>query len=522
MRIEQLLEYDRNRARQALGDGLWLAAVRDHLGKTRLSSEQMRNLQNPYLDQVRLSTEQQQQLADHALAEIESADPSTNKKYTQWMARQYANGSEPKLEDVTSTLADYVDKFHRLNLKRKLPAGENDISRYKTAKQLYSVMDRYDDPLDDSDQGKADKVYEDGDVKVVIPRDQAAACAYGRQTRWCTAATKGLNYFEQYNRDGPLYILLPKSPQTQGEKYQLHFPSRSYMDQDDDPVDLGWLLTQRFPALGQWFLQNDHPGWRLRDNIAFVSDDTLQRLSDEIWEIVQPVVMNEYSQWESHDDGYHDWLRERDYVDEDGNIDWERAPGYNKYNPEAWDWVQNAEQYVHLQPADLRTAVAQANAYGNMDSWDIHDIEEALACNVLIQLRGETYDGDGLSQWISKHIRVNGNPPSAQLYSVDHRVVRENVNGRRLRDLARVSTNMPDADFWVQRSGSAKTLGRPSHSYNPDSIGIKVTATAVLDPRYLFYVFTHLHNTGAFAQQARGSFELQHLRVTDIANLPIG
>ena len=36
----------------------------------------------------------QRRLADEALERIEAADPSTNKKYTQWMARQYALGNE--------------------------------------------------------------------------------------------------------------------------------------------------------------------------------------------------------------------------------------------------------------------------------------------------------------------------------------------------------------------------------------------------------------------------------------------
>ena len=322
------------------------------------------------------------------------------------MARQFANGSEPSMEDVLSTLADAVDKFNRLNLKRKLPAGENDINRYKTAQQLYDTMDRYEDPVDDGDQGKADTVYEDGDVKVVIPRDQAAACAYGRQTRWCTAATKGANYFEQYNKDGPLYILLPKSPDTPGEKYQLHFPTSSYMDKDDDPVDIGDLLNDRFPALGQWFLSNPSTAEDLKDDVAFASDELLQKISDDIWAIVQDVVMDDYSNWEANDDSYYDWLREEGYTTEDGEIDWDKAPSYEDYNPDAYRWVRDTEEFVHLNPRQLRRAATEAWQFSEYDDRSVYNLETAIAWNVKDKMRGDEPDGEGVANWIDKNIMI--------------------------------------------------------------------------------------------------------------------
>jgi len=131
MRIQTLLEYDRARAIQALGPNLWKALLKDQQGLTMLDLDELEAYGEKYADSPRgknvkrvfASPELQNTYADDALQVIEDADPSTNKKYTQWMARQFVNGSEAKLEDVTSTLADYVDKFNRLNLKRKLPAG---------------------------------------------------------------------------------------------------------------------------------------------------------------------------------------------------------------------------------------------------------------------------------------------------------------------------------------------------------------------------------------------------------------
>ena len=410
MRIRDiLLEYDRDRALQALGRNLVLAAIRDAVMLWRVPLDQLQQhlaVRGSRVADEFDSPEYQKRYVDRAMGQIEAADPSTNKKYTQWMARQLANGSEPKLEDITSTLADAVNKFNRLNLKRKLPAGENDINRYKTAKQLYDTMDRYDDPVDDNDQGKADTVYEDGDVQVVIPRDQAAACAYGRQTRWCTAATKGENYFEYYNKDGPLYILLPKTPKTPGEKYQLHFQSGSYMDKDDDPVDIGNLLNDRFPALGQWFLSNPSTAEDLKDDVAFASDELLQKISDDIWAIVQDVVMDDYSNWEANDDSYYDWLREEGYTTEDGEIDWDKAPSYEDYNPDAYRWVRDTEEFVHLNPRQLRRAATEAWQFSEYDDRSVYNLETAIAWNVKDKMRGDEPDGEGVANWIDKNIII--------------------------------------------------------------------------------------------------------------------
>ena len=56
------------------------------------------------------------QIAVHILEKLEASDPTTNKGYVQWLARLYING-ETSLEDIESTVADYLDKFHKLKVK---------------------------------------------------------------------------------------------------------------------------------------------------------------------------------------------------------------------------------------------------------------------------------------------------------------------------------------------------------------------------------------------------------------------
>ena len=95
-------------------------------------------------------------------------------------------------------------------------------------------------------------------------------------------------------------------------------------------------------------------------------------------------------------------------------------------------------------------------------------------------------------------------------------------SGVRLKDLATVKTNFPDADFWLQRKGSEKSVGTPTKEFSPENIGIKVTATDVLDARYLYYMMQHIHNIGYWKQFASGALRLVNLPLQHVANLPLG
>jgi hypothetical protein len=155
---------------------------------------------------------------------LEQADPTANKQYMPWLARTYVKG-ETFFEDVLSQVREYLEKFHILNQRRKIPAGRNDILRYSNFGDFMSVVDEYPDPEapELKDKGQAEEIYQDQQVRVIMPYDQAAACYYGQGARWCTAATKGKNYFNDYAENTPLLIVVPQQPQHPGEKYQLWF-----------------------------------------------------------------------------------------------------------------------------------------------------------------------------------------------------------------------------------------------------------------------------------------------------------
>ena len=195
---------------------------------------------------------------DHALQYllelIENADPTKNKQYVPWIIRMYVNTPSLKFEDAVSKVNEPLKKFFKLVSKKQIPAPNNDIGRIKDLAALVQTVDQYPDVVDqpkDVDRGQSKAYYEDNQIRVVVPQDETAACYYGQGTKWCTAAQNN-NMFDRYNQDGEMYIILPKQPAYPGEKYQLHFSTKQFMNEKDQRTSL-IELRSRFPQLADIF-----------------------------------------------------------------------------------------------------------------------------------------------------------------------------------------------------------------------------------------------------------------------------
>ncbi len=158
-------------------------------------------------------------------------------KYGKWLLNQYRQGhlDMNNLSKVRNT----IDFFNRYNRQLEV----KDINQYKNIDQVYdNVKNFMEDPsqaTSKSDEVRkikemgAEKVYEDNDWLIIVPKTQEAAIYYGKGTKWCTASTGSYNYFERYNNEGRLYININKNT---GDKYQFHFESNSFMDAEDKPI----------------------------------------------------------------------------------------------------------------------------------------------------------------------------------------------------------------------------------------------------------------------------------------------
>ncbi len=91
----------------------------------------------------------------------------------------------------------------------------------------------------------------------------------------------------------------------------------------------------------------------------------------------------------------------------------------------------------------------------------------------------------------------------------------------RLNDLATIKTNFKDADFWLIRKGSIKTVGSVTRTYEPQHIGVKVVRTDILLPDYLYYCMMHIQSSGQWGRTAYGTLSLVHIRVADVKHITL-
>jgi hypothetical protein len=153
---------------------------------------------------------------------------------------------------------DPLKFFHDNKTLLKRGGVELDIFKYRSLLELESVLQPYMEAEPDeygiSDKQikkeEADKVYEDDEWLIVIPRSERASCIYGRGTRWCTASTGSENYFDEYNDKGNLYININKKT---GQKLQFHFEEVQFMDEDDDEIDIDSIMKANM-GLAKFYL----------------------------------------------------------------------------------------------------------------------------------------------------------------------------------------------------------------------------------------------------------------------------
>lgn len=210
--------------------------------------------------------------------------------YVPWLIKQFLTIQterqlgEPGYEQELTALknrfredlykvTDDLKKFDRF--KNKLPQELRDINKL-SIETLYDAVKDFDLTMATTSKSErkslpvhpgAEMGYE-GDIWKVIKiedkgeKGKEAACFYGgnqQETRWCTSGP-GLTYFNNYIKDGPLYVLYKKndtdvSPTTglPKERYQFHFPSNQFMDRDDRNIDLVGYLNGPMEELKQYF-----------------------------------------------------------------------------------------------------------------------------------------------------------------------------------------------------------------------------------------------------------------------------
>ena len=174
------------------------------------------------------------------LERLFTADPTTVQnsrgvfagKYCVWIGNQYVNG-KLKVGDIPE-LKKALNTYNINKSQITTP-----ISSIKSLSDLIAIISNYTDDFKATRQlskgeQALEKVYEDGEWVVYIPHTYEASRKIGGDTSWCTASSNS-SYFNMYTKDGPLYVNIRKSD---GSKYQFHFPTRQFMDINDEEVSI--------------------------------------------------------------------------------------------------------------------------------------------------------------------------------------------------------------------------------------------------------------------------------------------
>ena len=159
-----------------------------------------------------------------------SADPTFNRaedkmgKYWRWILTMYR---KEEINPQNAMDLENLRMYLTLYAKFKQKIEKKNIEQIKSVDELRAIVEPYiknpNQPTSKTQEiqaikiGDSIKVYEDDTWLVVIPITRLASIQYGKHTKWCTAATKAKNIFDDYNDAGNLYIFINKST---NQKYQ--------------------------------------------------------------------------------------------------------------------------------------------------------------------------------------------------------------------------------------------------------------------------------------------------------------
>ena len=216
-------------------------------------------------------------------------------------------------------------KFDRLKALNILTGRNADLNAYSSIQDLRDVTDRFsiEDLMGDNTERKKrlmrpefiearnniKRLYEDDRWLVITPLSYEASVFWGDRTDWCTAYKDSRHYYEDYTRRGPLYINIDKR---YGDKYQFHFPSKSFMDQSDCDME-----RPVFDEMGATEgLKNFYRSITTESMYSYMAEE--EAVGYEIDEYLSGSICVCHKN-DNSDNLYDDWLYEYNLVDTDDN-----------------------------------------------------------------------------------------------------------------------------------------------------------------------------------------------------------
>ena len=238
---------------KSLLEAIELMEYKREITASKMKSNILAGLQKDIFFNDQLSGKDDDAKVNAVLSKLEEMDPTKNKQFIPWLAKNYGSF---RIED-SGRVSDALTKFVKLKTQISRQGKSVDIGQYtwNSFEEMIDDITKVD--VDSSNQTLNYENIDDIQVlysgaygKLIVPTTEAASCEIGSGTKWCTSARKD-NRFDEYNAEGKLYIWIDKS----GDKYQFHFEKGEYMDSTDIniPDDKMKYFVNEHPVLRKFF-----------------------------------------------------------------------------------------------------------------------------------------------------------------------------------------------------------------------------------------------------------------------------
>ena len=175
-----------------------------------------------------------------------------NHKYTDFVLKV----TDPEIDASPDWIEEVIDGVKMFD-KYQSQLDKKDINQYRSFDELEKALKPFREKEEEKKlENQTEKIYEDENFLVLIPKTQEASCKYGSGTKWCVTQTSG-GHFERYTRgkQGLYFIIRKKGFQTQQHyKVAVHINdigSETWWDSKDNSMTDSSieLFKEYFPEL---------------------------------------------------------------------------------------------------------------------------------------------------------------------------------------------------------------------------------------------------------------------------------
>ena len=174
------------------------------------------------------------------ICELAKFDPSPSFDYILWICREYSKNNIRLFEDLGSRIHPALIKYNRMRLNGKLLPNQRDILQYTAfqvedlTKEFVVIPDAKEKELKFYEDKEATLLYNDNQIKVIIPHTKEASIFFGINTKWCISASESENHFESYNKDGRLYFITIKKD---NKRFAIHFNRNEFQNENEYAIN---------------------------------------------------------------------------------------------------------------------------------------------------------------------------------------------------------------------------------------------------------------------------------------------